>query len=291
MNKQMLQANLKHPQSRAEIVREFCRGKVVLDIGCVQHDIENADATNWLHKQIVDVADEVLGVDYLDDAIEALAKRGYNVERGDVNEPLKIDRQFDTIVVGNLIEHLSSFEGLMNNVNRLLKPDGHVLISTANPFYSEQYFYSAFNNNIIVNPEHTCWLDPLTLDQLSKRFALATSEVRWVKEGWTLSSGLIFDGKGYQLDIFSGRWTFSSGMPLLERVMAPALSSVISAVLRITGRGSRTRQKYGDEFGRFLFLSFKGALFGAYWKLRRFLIPQSDINKFELFVSVLKKSS
>ena len=32
----------------------------------------------------------------------------------------------------------------------------------SNPFYREQYFYVAFKNSLIVNPEHTCWIDPLT---------------------------------------------------------------------------------------------------------------------------------
>jgi 2-polyprenyl-3-methyl-5-hydroxy-6-metoxy-1,4-benzoquinol methylase len=289
MNKELLQANLKRPESRAQIVREFCRGKVVLDIGCVQHDIENADTSTWLHKQIVDVAAEVLGVDYLDDAIAVLKQRGYNVRRGDVNGPLDIDGQFDTIVVGNLIEHLSNFEGLLNNLNRLLKPDGHVLISTCNPFYVEQYFYSAFNNNIIVNPEHTCWLDPITLDQLSKRFGLSTSEVRWVKEGWALSSGVIFDGNGYRLDIFTGRWTFDPNISIQERIIAPVLSGILDTLRCVTNRGGRIKQLYGSESGRFLYLLLKGSLFGIYWKFRRLLIPQSDINRFEVFVSVLRK--
>jgi hypothetical protein len=43
MDKKLLQVYLKTPKSRLEIIREFCRDKVVLDIGCVHHDIENAD--------------------------------------------------------------------------------------------------------------------------------------------------------------------------------------------------------------------------------------------------------
>lgn len=289
MDRRMLRAYLKRPQSRKEIVQEFCSGKVVLDVGCVQHDIENADTDTWLHKQVVEIAADTLGVDYLGDAVASLAQRGYKVVQGDVNEPLKIDRSFDVIVVGNLIEHLSNFEGLMKNLNRLLKPDGVILISTANPFYHEQYFFSAFKNDIIVNPEHTCWLDPITLDQLARRFDLETVAVRWVKEGWNLASGVIFNDENQALDIFIGRWTFNQSISFYERFITIWLKMVLDAILPIEKR-IRFERQYGNDFGRFLYLSFKGRLFGLYWRFRRCFVPMSDINRFELYMSVLKKS-
>jgi len=186
MMRKILRANLKKSQSRKEIIKEFCHGKTVLDLGFVQHDIENAETDSWLHSHIVMEAASALGVDYLESAVNKLVKRGYNIIQGDVNKPLMINSDFDVIVVGNLIEHLSSFEGLMNNLGRLLKPDGVVIISTANPFYQEQYFFSAIRNDIIVNPEHTCWICPVALNQLSNRFGFETKEVRWIKEKWSL---------------------------------------------------------------------------------------------------------
>jgi len=124
----MLRAALRRPQSRIEIVREFCRGRSVLDLGCVNHDIENSHSDNWLHKNILDVASEVIGVDYLAPEVELLRQHGYNVILGDVTQPLPLDRTFDVIVVGHLIEHLSGFDGLLTNLRRLLAPGGVVLI-------------------------------------------------------------------------------------------------------------------------------------------------------------------
>jgi hypothetical protein len=103
MDKKLLQVYLKTPKSRLEIIREFCRDKVVLDIGCVHHDIENADNNTWLHKAVVEVAADTLGVDYLGEEVAALTQRGYKMVVGDVNKRLSIDRRFDVIVVGNLI--------------------------------------------------------------------------------------------------------------------------------------------------------------------------------------------
>jgi SAM-dependent methyltransferase len=288
MNRKILKAHLKTPQSRLEIIEEFCSGKVVLDIGCVQHDIENADLEGWLHNQVAKVAKEVLGVDYLEAPIKELATRGYNVIQGDVNRSLPLDKLFDVIVVGNLIEHLSNFEGLMNNLKRLLKHDGVVLISTANPFYSEQYFFSAFKNDIIVNPEHTCWIDPVTLNQLAIRYGLETVSVRWVKERWRLSSGIIFHDNHHEFDIFSGKWVFHSKPLFFERLFAWVLINLLPYIFSVA-KYDRIKEKYLNNTGRYFYFSIKGKLFGAYWFVRRLLIPSSDINRYELYMSVLKK--
>jgi len=271
------------------IVEEFCTGKIVLDIGCVQHDIANVNTESWLHHQIVQVAADVLGVDYLEAPVRELIQRGYKCIQGDVNKPLAIDRAFDVIVVGNLIEHLSNFEGLMHNLNRLLKPDGVVLISTANPFYCDQYFYSAFRNDIIVNPEHTCWIDPVTLNQLSLRFGLETVQVHWIKERWRLEHGVIFNDDRNQLDIFTGRWKFDAQVPRHER-LAGAVLKALAKLLLPASRLEHLKHNHGRDLNRFLFITVKARLFGVYWRIRRLFIPISDINRFELYMSVLRKT-
>ena len=289
MIRSTLKAYLKKPQSRFDVITEFCRDKEVLDIGCVQHDLTNADLDGWLHNHIVKLAAYTLGIDYLKDAVNALVEQGYNVVHGDVNKPLSIDRQFDVIVVGNLIEHLSNFEGLLTNINRLLKPDGVVLISTANPFYSEQYFFSAFNNDIIINPEHTCWIDPVALDQLSNRFGLYTTQVRWIKEKWSLASGIICHGDGSELDVFTGRWIAKSDTTLIEGFIT-SLVKTLSPVIWSSEKLARLEKEYGSDADRTLWIMIKGRLFGLYWNIRKLFIPKSDMNKFELYFSVLKKN-
>ena len=289
MKRTTLQQYLKKSQSRFEIISEFCRDKEVLDIGCVQHDVTNADLDAWLHNHIVKIASHTLGVDYLEDAVNDLVKRGYNIVHGDVNKPLLIDSQFDVIVVGNLIEHLSNFEGLLSNINRLLKPDGVVLISTCNPFFDEQYFFSAFNNDIIINPEHTCWIDPVALDQLSKRFGLYTEEVRWIREKWTLANGIICHGDENELDVYTGRWKAKSETSLIERFIV-SLIKTFAPVIWSSEKLARLEKEFGSNADRTLWIMIKGKLFGLYWNIRKLFIPKSDINKFELYFSILKKS-
>lgn len=288
MQQTIIRRYLKAPKSRKDILREYCCGKRVLDIGCVQHDAAQASSDTWLHKSIVEMASYTLGVDYLPDAVAQLSKLGFNVIVGDVNHRLPIEETFDVIVVGNLIEHLSNFEGLLTNLQRLLKPGGVALISTANPFFREQYFYSAFKNTVIVNQEHTCWIDPITLDQLCSRFGLETNDVRWVKEKWRLSDAIFHDGKR-TLDNFTGRWIFHARPSIIEWALRPIIF-LIAMVLIGQEKKSKLKLQYKDLLPRYLYLKVLGMIFEAYWRVRRMLIPSSAINEYELFISVVSRS-
>ena len=288
MKRTILKANLGRPVSRLELVRKFCRGKAVLDVGCVQHDLGNVDTDRWLHGAITKVAASVLGVDYLEKEVCELSARGYRAIVADVTRPIETEERFDVVVVGNLIEHLSNFEGLMSNIQRLLKPGGCALISTANPFFREQYFYTAFKNDIIVNPEHTCWIDPVTLDQLARRFGLATSDVYWVKERWKLEQ-VILHGDSMSLDMFTGKWSLDGTLSVAERIVAPVLR-IAFRMLAPRSLSSRVFAKYGNRTSRLLYLRFIGVLFGAFWALYRLLVVTSPINRHELFVSVLRRA-
>lgn len=286
MDKSLLTANLHAPVSRLEMIKNYCRGKSVLDIGCVQHNACNSESFGWLHQVIADVATSVLGVDYLEEDIKKLNAQGFNMIAADITKPLDLIQRFDVIVVGNLIEHLSSFEGLLLNIRRLLKPGGCALISTANPFYRDQYFYAAFKNDIVVNPEHTCWIDPITLDQLCRRFDLATCDVYWVKEKWRLGQ-VILNGKGRTYDMFTGRWIFSSPSSFIESTSSVLLWNVFKCFYP-SSVTSRILKKHGEETRRLVFMKFVEMVFEVFWSVYRLLIVTAPINKYELFVSVLR---
>jgi 2-polyprenyl-3-methyl-5-hydroxy-6-metoxy-1,4-benzoquinol methylase len=289
MQHDIIRRHLKSASSRKDILMEYCAGKRVLDIGCVQHDVIHSSSEEWLHRSLVDMASYVLGVDYLPDAVHELKKHGYNVVLGDVNKPLPIDETFDVIVIGNLIEHLSNFEGLFKNINQLLSPGGVALISTANPFFQDQYFFSAFKNTIIVNQEHTCWIDPITLDQLCSRFSLITTDVRWIMEKWKLEEAICHNQKR-ALDNFSGKWLFFGDASIVERLVSPIFTSLIELFVS-EKKVERLKSRYKKDFSRYLYLKAVSVVFGVYWRLRSALIPVSDINKYELFFSVVRRES
>src|SRR5688572_13790842 len=95
----VLKQGLAAPVSRIELMRELCRGKDVLDLGCVQHDAAQAEQPEWLHQAIVEVAASVIGVDYSAHNVAKLKQRGYTMIGADVTKPLPIEASFDIIVI------------------------------------------------------------------------------------------------------------------------------------------------------------------------------------------------
>lgn len=282
---EVLQKTVATPESRAAIVHEFCAGKRVLHLGCVQHDLSQVAGASWIHTEVVNCASSCVGVDYLEAAVSALRESGLDVVHGDVTKPLPLSGPFDVILAGNLIEHLSNFEGLFANFQRLLAPGGVVLISTANPFFREQYFYTAFRNRIVVNQEHTCWIDPVTLAQLSSRFSFFVREVRWVSERWRLSDA-IFHSDSRRLDNFTGKWHFANAPSGIERFVG----AVVESVLKTSGRrelAARIRETYGVSAASYLTQRAGGIVLELAWSAARALIPSSDLNEHELYVAVL----
>lgn len=283
MNKSILTSGLPDPVSRVELIEKLCTGKSVLDIGCVEHSSENAENSTWLHKHIKKVASRVVGVDYLYLEVERLKNLGYEVLCADVTKPIPTEEKFEIIIIGNLIEHLSNFDGLFENIHRCLIPGGTCLISTANPFYREQYFYSAFKNDIIVNPEHTCWICPITLDQLASRFNLVTRHVYWAKEKWSLGK-VIAHSDNRKFDMYTGRWVYSSPPGFIERMVI----TILPFSLLNSSNWKKAERKHGTEdVKRLIYNRLIGALFNMFWIAYNKLIITAPINRYELFISEL----
>ncbi|GAB6272763.1 MAG: hypothetical protein STSR0003_26140 [Smithella sp.] len=278
------------PVDRNAFFLSRCCGKKVLDLGCVQHTSKWAlNNPNWLHKKIYDHAEYVLGIDWLEDDVLELNRLGFNIISGDVTKPLELNEKFDVIIAGNLIEHLSNFDGFFLNLDNWLVQNGEVLISTANPFYMDQYFYSAFKNNIVINPEHTCWLDPVALKQLAERFLFQTTEFYFVKGGWKLGF-LILEGRDQIYDMFDGTWkrTGREKFSFVRQVFRKVLVRVFRNYCRVTGRFDFNKYKeheWADSLERHIIAK----VFSLFWNFYKLLIVKSNLNKYELYISVLKR--
>lgn len=132
----------------------------VLDVGCVRHSTAHRSNGN-LHAELVDhVSGDVLGIDIVDEEVEKMAAQGYNVRVADA-EALDLDGTFETIVAGEVIEHLANPGKFFKCARDHLTEDGKIVLSTPNPD-GFAYFRKALTN--ASNSEtHTCWIDP---DQL-----------------------------------------------------------------------------------------------------------------------------
>jgi 2-polyprenyl-3-methyl-5-hydroxy-6-metoxy-1,4-benzoquinol methylase len=150
-----------------DIVHEVNGGRV-LDIGCVQHDPGKRHDPNWLHQHLYEPAESVLGVDRDIEGVEKLQEAGYNVVTGDA-EVLDIDGQYDYVVAGELIEHLSNPGEFLESVKDRLTDGGCLILTTRNVWCWARLKYLIQEAGVPCNPEHTRYHDEVTLRQLLER--------------------------------------------------------------------------------------------------------------------------
>lgn len=153
-------------------------GGSILDLGCVQHDTSKATNDDWVHAHCYRIGEEVLGIDYLEGEIERLAERGYNVQHANV-ETMALGRRFDTIVAGELIEHLSGVGAMLDRCHEHLRENGVLVLTTPNP-WAFVHFRWALAGDVPCHEEHTCWFDERTLRQLLTRHGFVIERFEYV---------------------------------------------------------------------------------------------------------------
>lgn len=155
---------------KLQLFKKYTDGKVVLDLGCIDHDEENWRSKFWLHKAIKEVAKEVVGLDYYKEGVEKLRENGFDIVYGDAQK-FDFDKKFDVVTAGDLIEHLPNLNGFMSSVRSALKKNGLFVISTPNPWCWKYYSYHALRGKLApMNPEHVSWFCLQTLENLGSRY-------------------------------------------------------------------------------------------------------------------------
>lgn len=154
------------------------KGKKVLDLGVVQHRLEKHNNPKWLHRAIWNVSNYCSGIDIDNKGVEFLNKKGYRVICGDVQN-FRLDSQFDVIVAGDIVEHLSDIGSFLECVKNHLNSNGVLAISTPNPFWWKIWAKVILTGNAGPNPEHTCWFCEKTITQLLHRHGFQIDRIQY----------------------------------------------------------------------------------------------------------------
>jgi 2-polyprenyl-3-methyl-5-hydroxy-6-metoxy-1,4-benzoquinol methylase len=160
-----------------ERVPAICRaveGATVLDLGAVQHDASAAASDDWLHGRLSEQCERVIGVDTEAEAVATLREQGYDIRVGDATT-LNLDVTADTVVAGELLEHVGDAAGLVASARRHLRPGGRLVLSTPNPWLLARQLRDA-----AVNSAHVAWYGPTVLRQLLDREGFVEISVRGV---------------------------------------------------------------------------------------------------------------
>lgn len=165
--------------SRVQEVLRWTRGPDVLDIGCSgQHGRHSAlDSPWWLHGQLLERHPETWGLEFSQELVDELTEAGIrNVQQGDAQD-FDLGRRFDTVVAGELIEHLENPGAFLRCADAHLKPDGRIILTTPYAFSLGFAIYAwGRYPKTCSNPEHTMWLCPTTIAQLVERVGLEVEQ-------------------------------------------------------------------------------------------------------------------
>ncbi|MGI9119856.1 MAG: class I SAM-dependent methyltransferase [Acidimicrobiales bacterium] len=158
------------------------RGPVVLDIGCSGgHEDDKAETASpdWLHGALLASFEKVVGIDNSETKVRFLLDHGFSdVVTGNA-EDFSLEDRFDTIVAGEVIEHLVDPARFLRNAASHLAPGGQIVLST--PYhaglYNVLYAWLKFPKTT-GNPEHTMWFCPTTMKRLVEEIGLVLEEIK-----------------------------------------------------------------------------------------------------------------
>ncbi len=174
--------------TRWEFLEPRVLGRKVLDIGPAELvGTTNRDKLDgWLHGRMAEIATTIVGLEASATQIEALEPLGYDIRHGDA-ESFDLGERFETVVAGELIEHLSNPGRFLDNVRRHLVPDGRLLLTTPNRF-SVLANYRLVRTGEVPRYEkdiakHVSYFDSDALGSLLERHGFEIVEIaycRWV---------------------------------------------------------------------------------------------------------------
>jgi SAM-dependent methyltransferase len=159
-------------EDRAAHIIELAKDRKVLDCGMVEHTLAATESPNWLHGRIRSAARECLGVDILEDEVNALREKGYNVRTLDVTREA-LPETFDLIVSCEIIEHIDNLGLAFKNFAKMLAPGGRLVITTPYPWYLNCMLKNLrTRSQLSESVDHVAWHEPFTLYELSQRYGL-----------------------------------------------------------------------------------------------------------------------
>jgi len=96
----------------------------VLDLGCYDGS---------LGKLLIENKNDVYGIDASEEALHIAKKNGLKVKSGDLEKIIDFDDgYFDVVVAGEIIEHIVNTDFFIDEIKRVLKPNGVLILSTPN---------------------------------------------------------------------------------------------------------------------------------------------------------------
>jgi SAM-dependent methyltransferase len=167
---------------RAETIIGWVRGPAILDVGCAAHVPEPGNPY-WIHGRLREKFPDVAGIDISEANIRFLREKGFGNLHVASAETFSLPGKFDTVVSGELIEHLANPAAFLQRAKDHLSDGGRIVLTTPYPFalLYQAYAFMKFPKTC-QNLEHTCWFCPQTLAVLAARTGLKVSHWELIED-------------------------------------------------------------------------------------------------------------
>lgn len=179
-----------------KIVSHVPEEATVLDIGCVRHSLDDQEwqtpeRGEFLHADLDRKASTVVGIDLEESEVQRMRDAGYDARVANA-ETFELDEQFDVIVAGEIIEHLSRPGAMLEQAKEHLNPGGKMIVTTPNPRRFHMLVWYLTGNADKINPEHTSWYDYQVMGELAQREGWRLSEWEYYKPGFKYSTSALY---------------------------------------------------------------------------------------------------
>lgn len=164
-------------KSKSELIDGLItKDSYVLDVGFWGQGV-SYDDNNWVHRLIGLKTKNLYGIDLDFDISKFDNKDNYFKVSA---EDFSLNRKFEIIFAGDLIEHLSNPGMFLNSCKKHLEKNGKLIITTPNTFNLFNIAGKIMNTEPVVNYDHTCYYNSKTITQLLKKNGWGVESVSYL---------------------------------------------------------------------------------------------------------------
>lgn len=187
--KKQIKLDFRHALPTAKLIRgrhpfivDYCNGKKVLHIGCVDAGLmeERYNQNELLHQKLDKVASLLYGVDIDVDGIDFLKEKEFdNLFLADISDERQCSVlsgvEFDVIILSEVIEHLNNPGLMLESVKRLMNNETSLLLSVPNAF-STANIWNMLKGIEYVHPDHNYYFSFVTFNNILNKSKLDIKE-------------------------------------------------------------------------------------------------------------------